>query len=175
MAAHLFKSCNLARHYSRTMNTHKLLMLAGAVAMTATGAETRVATSPGLDWLVGHWCNDRNGDFIEEQWLSARGDVMLGLSRTIRGDKTRNFEYMRVEARDGEVVFIAQPQGEAPVPFKRTAGGADWARFENVAHDFPNRVEYRRTATGLYAEISGPHAGGRESRIPFDYLPCASK
>lgn len=155
------------------MNTNKLLVLASAAALTSAAAGNQTAASaPDLDWLVGHWCGDRNGDFIEEQWLSTRGDVMLGLSRTIRGDQTRNFEYMRVEFAAGAVTFIAQPQGDPPVPFKRTAGGADWARFENAAHDFPNRVEYRRTAKGLHAEIAGPGKDGREMSIPFDYLPC---
>ena len=154
------------------MNTNKLLALGAAVALTATAADKQPASPPGLDWLVGHWCGDRKGDFIEEHWLDARGDVMLGVSRTVRGGKTRNFEFMRVEMADGVVTFIAQPQGEPPVPFKRTAGGADWARFENPAHDFPTRVEYRRTATGLHAEIAGPGEGGRERVIPFDYLPC---
>lgn len=155
------------------MNTHKLLALASALALTSAAADTApAASSPDLDWLVGHWCGQRDGDFIEESWLAARGDVMLGLSRTIRGDTTRNFEYMRVESAGGVITFIAQPQGEHPVPFKRTAGGPGWARFENPAHDFPNRVEYRRTPTGLHAEIAGPGEGGREMSIPFDYLPC---
>jgi hypothetical protein len=155
------------------MDANKLLALASAVALTsaATGT-TPAAPAHNFEWLVGHWCGDRNDDFIEEHWMSTRGDVMLGLSRTIRGKKTRNFEYMRVESEGGEVVFIAQPQGEPPVRFKRTAGGADWARFENPAHDFPNRVEYRRTPTGLHAEIAGPGKDGREMAVPFDYLPC---
>jgi hypothetical protein len=154
------------------MNKQLLLSLAAvaAVATASDSAPPAAGTRP--DWLVGHWCAERDGDFIEEQWLTARGDVMLGLSRTIRGDKTRNFEYMRVLVEGGGVTFIAQPQGGPAVAFKRTAGGTDWARFENPAHDFPNRVEYRRTRKGLYAEIAGPGEGGKTMSLPFDYLPC---
>ena len=54
-----------------------------------------------------------------------------------------------------------------------TASGDDWARFENPAHDFPKRVEYRRTPDGLHAEIAGPGKGGKELVIPFDYYPAA--
>jgi hypothetical protein len=69
--------------------------------------------------------------------------------------------------------YVAQPQGGAPTAFALRASGADWARFENPQHDFPKRVEYRRTATGLHAEIAGPGRDGKEVVIPFDYRACA--
>jgi hypothetical protein len=90
----------------------------------------------------------------------------------VQGTKTASFEYLRIEWHDGVPSYVAQPQGNPPVAFKWTAGGANWARFENPAHDFPRRVEYRRTAKGLYAEIAGPGEGGKEMVIPFDYLAC---
>ena len=151
------------------MNTNKLVGLAALTLSMAASADTKPAN---LDWFIGHWCSDRQGEFIEEQWLSARGDLMLGLSRTIKGAKTASFEFLRIEWTGGVASYIAQPQGGPPVAFKLTASGADWARFENPAHDFPKRVEYRRTKQGLYAEIAGPGEGGKEMVIPFDYLRC---
>ena len=59
-----------------------------------------------------------------------------------------------------------------PISFRLTASGDNWARFENPQHDFPKRVEYRRTANGLHAEIAGPGEAGKELVIPFDYRPC---
>jgi hypothetical protein len=152
------------------MNTHKLLGLAAAASLSVAAPAS--APPADLDWLVGHWCADRDGSFIEEHWLSPRGDLLLGLSRTVQGTKTASFEYLRIEWHDGVPSYVAQPQGNPPVAFKWTAGGANWARFENPAHDFPRRVEYRRTAKGLYAEIAGPGEGGKEMVIPFDYLAC---
>ena len=67
---------------------------------------------------------------------------------------------------------MAQPNGDPPVPFRLTASGTDWARFENPGHDYPKRVEYRRTGQGLHAEIGGPAADGREKTKPFDYVAC---
>jgi len=152
------------------MNKNKLLGLATAALSLVAFADTKPPAN--LDWFVGHWCSERKGNFIEEEWLASRGDILLGLSRTLKGAKTANFEFLRVEWKDGVPSYIAQPQGAPPVVFKWVAGGADWARFENPTHDFPTRVEYRRTQTGLYAEIAGPGDGGKEAVIPFDYLPC---
>jgi hypothetical protein len=157
------------------MNTNyrNLLALAAVATAIATAGTRPSTTTPDLGWLVGHWCGERDGDFIEEQWLGARGDLMLGLSRTVRGEKTRNFEYMRIQSDGATITFIAQPNGAPPTPFALTAAGSDWARFENPTHDFPSRVEYRRTSQGLHAEIAGPGDDGRERVIPFDYAVCA--
>jgi len=79
---------------------------------------------------------------------------------------------MRIETRDGETHFVAVLEGQEPTKFKLTGSGADWARFENPQHDFPTRIEFRRTAGGLHAEIAGPGKDGKEKVIPFDYRRC---
>lgn len=154
------------------MKTNKLVSMAAVGIFLAASAESNAPQS-NLDWFVGHWCSEANGQFIEEQWLSPRGDILLGLSRTVKGAKTASFEFLRIEWKDGVASYLAQPQGQPPVAFKQTAGGADWAKFENPAHDFPTRVEYRRTKGGLYAEIAGPGEGGKEMKIAFDYKQCS--
>jgi hypothetical protein len=155
------------------MKTNNLLPFS-VVALSAT---LSLAASAGaktdLHWFTGHWCAESGGKFIEEHWLAPRGDILLGLSRTVKGAKTASFEFLRIEWTGGVPSYIAQPQGQPPVAFKLTASGTDWARFENPAHDFPKRVEYRRTAGGLYAEIAGPGEGGKELKIPFEYRLCA--
>jgi hypothetical protein len=152
------------------MNTSKLPGIAAAMVISAgVSASDKPAA---LDWFAGHWCSDRNGEFIEETWLAPRGDLLLGVSRTVKGATTSSFEYLRVEWTNGVPSYIAQPQGHPPVAFKWIAGGADWARFENAANDFPKLVEYRRTKDGLFAEISGPGKDGKRFAIPFDYHTC---
>jgi hypothetical protein len=153
------------------MRTLKL-MFVGALA-TCAGATFAESPAPaGLDWMAGRWCTESGGEFIEEHWLSPRGDLMLGLGRTIRGSKTLNFEFLRIEQNAGVTSYIAQPQGGAPTAFRLTASGANWARFENAAHDFPKRVEYRLTGKGLHAEVAGPGKDGKELVIPFEYRAC---
>ena len=97
----------------------------------------------------------------------------MSVGRTVAGGEVRSFEFLRLERRDGVVTFVAQPNGTPPTPFRLTASGPGWARFENPQHDFPTRVEYRRVGKGLHAEIAGPGEGGRDRVIGLDYLPCA--
>lgn len=129
-------------------------------------------TPPALSWLAGHWCGGSGDEQIEEFWMSPHGDVQLGVSRTLKADRTTGFEFMRIALVDSVPTYIAQVGGDKPVSFKRSAGGENWVRFENPAHDFPTRVEYRRNGDALHAHIAGPGKDGKEVVIPFDYTRC---
>lgn len=130
------------------------------------------ASNPPPAWITGHWCLERNGSTTEELWLAPHGGVMIGLGRTRNADETTGFEYLRIADVDGVQSFLAQPYGDPPITFRRTAGGEDWVRFENPDHDFPQRIEYRREADSLLAEISGPGENDEKAVIAFDYKTC---
>mgnify|MGYP003575377801 CR=1 FL=1 len=154
--------------------TFGLLAVGAALAAASphSPADDATATLAAFDWLAGDWCMERDGRLVEEHWFPARGGMLMSVGRTVADGRTQSFEYLRLELQEGVVTFVAQPNGTPPTPFRLTASGAGWARFENPQHDFPKRVEYRRTETGLHAEIAGPGDGGREQVIGFDYLPC---
>jgi hypothetical protein len=128
--------------------------------------------SHNFSWLSGHWCAPTADGLIEEYWMPAQGDIALGVGRTLRSGRIRTYEFMRVQTRDALTNYIAIHEGGTETAFRLTASGADWARFENSQHDFPRRVEYRRTSSGLHAEIAGPGKDGKEVVIPFDYGHC---
>jgi hypothetical protein len=157
----------------RPSNPIAALLLAslGVACTTATGAG---AALPG--WMAGSWCANAHGRRIEEVWLAPAGGLMLGMSRTIApNQKGPQFEFLRIELRDGVPAYVAQPQGAAAVAFALSEASGSSARFENKAHDFPQRIEYRRAGHTLRAEIAGPGPGGKERVIGFDYEPCAGE
>ena len=140
------------------------------VTMLAGASIAATPTADDFAWLSGHWCLVSGDEFTEEHWLPPRGNLMLGVSHTVRGGKTTSFEFMRIEF-GAQIQFIAQPRGQPPTVFRLTASGDGWARFENREHDFPQRIEYRRTGTGLHAEIAGPGKNG-EQVVPYKYATC---
>ncbi len=124
-----------------------LAMLLSA-ASPATGVED-------LGWLAGDWASEADGRWTEERWAPPRGGVMIGHSRSGRGDVLREFEFIRiVRGDDGVLAYIAQPQGGTPVAFALTKSDKARATFENAAHDYPQRVEYVRDGDTLTATIS---------------------
>ena len=89
---------------------------------------------------------------------------MLGLSRTGRGDRTGEFEFLRLEAgEDGVPVYWASPGGGAPVGFRLVEASAQSATFENRGHDYPQRIVYRRDGIILTATISAADGSNANS------------
>jgi hypothetical protein len=141
-----------------------------SILLSGSGAAVHPAAPP--DWIAGHWCTVSGGQVIEELWLPPHGGVAIGVGRTRTGEATTAFEYLRILEVDGVLSYVAQPGGNPPTVFRQVAGGDHWIRFENPAHDFPTRVEYRREGDALHAEIAGPGEDGEEQVVPFDYRRC---
>ncbi len=155
----------------------KTRLIAALTAIYLVGAESVVAEDTkvsNLAWMTGHWCSDNGSEHIEEIWTSASGGMLLGMAKTTKGDRVVAFEFLRIVTVDSVPSYIAQPGGAAATPFRWTAGGSDWARFENPEHDFPKRIEYRRTGDTLKADTAGPAENGSENVISFRYQRCAA-
>ncbi len=50
-----------------------------------------------LTFLEGDWRGDNDGLVFEESWSNARGEVMTGMARGLRGDRLAVLEYIIVE------------------------------------------------------------------------------
>ena len=140
-----------------------------------------------LSWMTGCWAyRDSRGRLVEEQWSSPRAGVMFGYSRTTRartgvsGDTLLLYETTRIyEAPDGALVFAASPSGQQPDEFRWRGDAAtlDSAiTFENPAHDFPQRVRYRRggaAGDSLVARVEGMRNGTlRGIDFPYARMDC---
>ena len=122
-----------------------------------------------LAWISGDWQTAPGGRAqIEEHWTSVAGGSMMGMGRTVAGDKTVEFEYLRIEQRADGVYYVAHPKALCPgTDFKLTKSSATEAVFENPQHDFPKRVIYRKTGEdSLTASIDGGE-GTKAMSFPY--------
>ena len=101
-----------------------------------------------ISWIAGDWQTAAGGRAqIEEHWTAVAGASMMAVSRTVAGDKTVEFEYLRIEQRADGIYYVAHPKGRCPgTDFKLTRASATEAVFENPQHDFPKRIIYRKGA-----------------------------
>jgi len=110
-----------------------------------------------LAWMSGTWTAVEGETIQEERWSLPLGGILLGTGRTVIGGRARFFEYLRIEERDGGLVYVASPLGRGTTDFRLTDGGSRRARFENPAHDWPTSIEYELRADGrLTARVGGP-------------------
>lgn len=122
-----------------------------------------------LAWLAGAWVGMRSsGSSIEERWSPPLGGAMLAVSRTVNtSGRMVAFEYLRIIEREGGLVYIAQPTGNAPTEFVLSELGAHRAVFDNPRHDYPKRIVYELSPEGALTATIGFTMGGTPRRFEF--------
>ena len=130
-------------------------------AIAQTRAELRGVDA--LIWLAGCWQGGDADRIIEEQWMAPRGGTLIGMSRTVAGDRTAEHEYLQIRQQADGVFYVARPSGQTETSFALVSEAARLsteAVFENLQHDFPQRVIYRLQPDGsLLARIEGAKDG----------------
>ena len=92
---------------------------------------------------------------------------MIGMGRTVAKGKTVFFEYLRIEARPDGIYYVAHPKARPGTDFKLVRVEGQSAVFENLAHDFPKRLIYRKNADGsLTTRVEGD---GTEKEKPEEF------
>lgn len=131
-----------------------------ATAQSAVGIST-------IGWLSGCWELRAGARLTQEQWMAPAGGVMLGLNRTVARDTTREWEFLSIIEREGRLVYTAKPSRQSETSFTSEFVSDTSVLFTNPAHDFPQRIIYRRVGSdSLVARIEGPR-GGQMRGIDF--------
>jgi hypothetical protein len=113
-----------------------------------------------LAWLAGCWESVLGETIIEEQWMRPRGGFMPGMSRTVVGGAAREHEFLDIRVDGASLVYTARPSGQAETSFRSVEITPERLVFENLEHDFPQRIIYTRAGLdSLVARIEG-QAGG---------------
>jgi hypothetical protein len=134
------------------------------VVVLVFGGSSRVAAWPelsSLSWLAGSWeGRDQSGLEMEELWTSPKGGAMLGLHRDVKDGRMASFEFLRIESGAEGIAYLASPRGRPATPFPLKESAGKRVVFENLKHDFPQRILYWLTDDGaLHARIEGAQGG----------------
>ena len=144
------------------------VLAASGVSAGAQGGIDNVA------WLQGCWQMTNGDRVIEENWTSPRAGVMLGSGRTVRAGKLVEHEFILLAERDGGLVYEAHPSAQPSTTFRSKEIDGASVLFEDPAHDFPQRVGYRRVAADrILAWIEGTVAGTtRRQEFSYQRVEC---
>jgi hypothetical protein len=145
----------------------------GAFLNVCSTAAVSAQTSA-LKWMAGCWERKANNLVVTEQWSFPRAKMMLGVGQTTRGDSTIEYEHTRIFERNGMLVYSAQPSGQAPAEFVADSVSGSSIIFSNPAHDFPQRVIYRRLGPdSLLGRVEGQRDGQtRGVNFPYRRVSC---
>lgn len=134
------------------------------------------ATVKSLGWMTGCWeVTDSKGRTTTERWAAPTENLMLGTSQTVREGKSTSFEFLRVMSSATGIAYVAKPSSAATeTTFTLAKASAKEVVFENLKHDFPQRIIYRQPITdSLSARIEGAMNGElRGMDIPMKRVKC---
>jgi hypothetical protein len=156
--------------YKRGLACVVLFILCGCFAARAQNSVDS------LTWMTGCWELNvpQRQMTITEHWMKPAGGTLIGMSRTVRGGKTTGFEYIRIVTTEGGIDYVAKPSSNKDeTAFRLVKSSASEAVFENLAHDFPQRIIYRSQPGGLFARIEGTQNGKLNGMdIPMKRAKC---
>jgi hypothetical protein len=152
----------------RTLIVAPLLILAFSMPGGGPGEIERLA------WMTGCWEFTAGQRTVEEQWMAPRGKSMMGMSRTVRAGRLVAWETVLLrEDSTGTLSYNAFPGGQPPAVFPAVETSDSHAIFSNPAHDFPQRIIYRRRGDTLAARVEGTVSGtARGSDFPYLRTAC---
>lgn len=124
---------------------------------SACGVSAQSAPPPTPDWMSGYWLSCEGGQ-VAENWIGAGSGTLLGTNLT-RGEQT-GFEFLRIAANaSGGYSYYSMPGGRSPpTEFAMVSLEGERAVFENLNHDFPQRIIYERNGEALHARIESADA-----------------
>jgi hypothetical protein len=138
-----------------------------AAATPTTDAAPPASTAPAaaegplaaVAWLVGSWtATTPDGATVEETWSAPAGNSMTGSGKTTAGGAVKSSEDLKIEARDGALVYVAKPGGApAPTEFKHDTrvSSATVAMFVNEENEWPTRIRYELVGGEIKVKVSG--------------------
>lgn len=120
------------------------------------------AAAPNLDWLAGNWIACNGASLTEERWLGPANGVLVGVNLS-RSPANSSFEFFRIAAdADGTLAYHAQPGGRPAITFRLAEAKTGKVVFENLQHDFPQRIIYSRAGQTLHARVEATVDGKLE-------------
>lgn len=149
-----------------------VLLVIGTLSLTAAEAAYGQAGLP--RWLAGCWEQDRGTQVASEMWMAPSGGLMLGAGRTVRDGSVREYEQLILRLEGDRLVYTARPSGQPEASFNSTEVSDSSFTVANPAHDFPQRITYRRRGNdSLMARIEGKTPGGEKGiDYPMRRISC---
>lgn len=131
------------------------IMLSSILFLSAcsTNEETDVDS---LKWILGKWQSNSEEGILYEEWKQKNDSTYLGhaYAITLDGDTTFS-ESAEIIESNGHINYSVTVNDETTTDFA-LVDNQNIAVFENVNHDFPQRIIYQKLSKdSLFARIEG--------------------
>ena len=120
-------------------------------------AAQQVKSVNSLSWFSGFWRMETGDRLIDEFWTPVVNNRMEGNSVTKINGKITDQETIVIEQDStGNIYYRAKPAKQKGTSFKLVVLDSLNVVFENMKHDFPQKIIYRKVSEdSLIASIEG--------------------
>ena len=114
-------------------------------------------------WLLGNWESKSDEGTLTESWSKVNDSTFQATSYFIKEKDTIHFETITLQQKDDVLTYSAKVLGQnndKAVAFKQTNETPKQLTFENLKHDYPQKITYaHKTTADLAVKISGIQQG----------------
>jgi uncharacterized protein DUF6265 len=111
------------------------------------GAHAQAAGIERVRWLSGCWQMSAGDRTVEEHWMAPRGNTMLGMGRTVRGDSLVDHELVILRFESTRLAYEAHRPARVPRYFRPPS-----SRTERSS----SRIPLTTFLSGLATRNGGP-------------------
>jgi hypothetical protein len=124
------------------------------------GCSQKASRVKQFSWLVGTWVSIKDDTKTTETWMKSENDL-TGENFVVVGTDTVFSESISITQEEDTVIYTTMVKGSTEgTDFKLIKGSNKEAVFENIFHDFPQKLIYRKIGKdSLYARIEGENEG----------------
>jgi hypothetical protein len=158
------------------MSSRKLVkyfaFLSASIFSTSSFAQFDQAAFSKLHTLCGMWSMETKKGMLYERWQKVNDSTLSGKSYRVNKTDTVMLEDVDLVIRNYNIYYIPRTTGqndEKPVTFTLKTMADSKYVFENLQHDFPQKIVYELPLNnGLHAWIEGNTSSGAK-RLDYTY------
>ncbi len=116
-----------------------------------------------IEWIEGAWVAEVQNGTFKEVWVKKSENEWSGRGYQFKGIDTVFKEELKLTREEGILVYTAIVGDQAPVSFKNRSRDRQAFVFENLKHDYPQRIMYSfQDSLNLHVKVSGRVKGKKE-------------
>ena len=137
----------------------KLVQLASLLLVISCKKDNLADKLNPAQWIIGSWEQKTDKGILTETWQRQNDSVFVGSCYFINESDTLHRETILLEQRADSITYSANVKGQnndKAVPFRLTTANTNSLVFENLTHDYPQKIVYQKNkSNGLVVTISG--------------------
>jgi len=142
-----------------------------AIALSLLPMQAAAQQAPAF--MAGCWTGTLGRRTIEEVYTTPAANLMQGMTRYLQDGRAVDYEFTRIDITPTGSQLVPHPKGQPAVAFTQKEASANRFVWENLQHDFPQRITYSApTRDSLVARVEGSADGNSRA---FEYRMARMK